>query len=100
MAHKLPLPVEQEAALLLRVLNRGGYSPVASAYCPESFGNWLIDFTGPSDGLRLLKDRNSFSFEGERSVLESANLWQFATAALEDLTLRVEIALSNGKMSA
>jgi hypothetical protein len=100
MAHELPAPVAQEAAPLLRALHRGHYRPIASAYSPESFGNWLIDFSGPAGELRLLKDRGFFSFEGERSLLESANLWLFSTTAFSELTARVETALRNGKLAA
>jgi hypothetical protein len=100
MAHKLPAPVAQEADPLLRLLHSGHYRPVASVYSPESFGNWLINFSGPAGKLRVVKDRGQFSFEGERSVLESANLWLFSSAALSELMARVETALRDGKPSA
>jgi hypothetical protein len=94
----LPAPIQQEAAALLHRFKRSGYRPLASGYSAESFGNWFVELHGPAGALRLLKDRDFFSLEGDRSVLEPAGLWLFASRDLAVFSTKVEDALSAGKL--
>ena len=93
MSHTLPAAIMEEAEPLVRVLKRAGYRATASFYSPASFGNWYLDCKGPAGMLRVVKDKGYFSVEGERSVLEGAGLWLFATQSLSELTAKVSADL-------
>lgn len=100
MGHTLPAVVAEEAASLVRALKRAGYRVTASLYSPASFGNWYLECKGPAGTLRIVKDRGYFSMEGERSVLETAGLWLFASQSLEEFTAKVGAGLGGGRRAA
>ena len=67
--------IRADVGPLLDELAGLGYRVVASEYSPESFGNWVVDLTGPAE-FRICKDRSQFMVTAHRQSLERADLWR------------------------
>lgn len=77
MSRRLPREVEDEIGSLLSDLNEAGFSPKASLYSPEAFGNWYVDLKGPIGAFRIIKDRSQYIVDGPKTEeLEAAGLWR------------------------
>src|SRR3954451_6872222 len=77
MAHTLPPEVEHELGSLLSELNRAGFVPEGSLYSPEAFGNRYVDFAGPAERFRIIKDRSVYVIDGPtKEEREHAGLWR------------------------
>jgi hypothetical protein len=67
--------IRADIGILLEKLAGLGYRVVASEYSPESFGNWVVDLTGPS-AFRMTRDRSQFLIIADRHSMERAGLWR------------------------
>lgn len=65
--------IRADIGSLLEGLAGLGYRIVASQYSPESFGNWVVDLTGPTT-FRICKDRSQFIVTADQQSLERAGL--------------------------
>ena len=74
--HELPGEIRADIGTLLDHLAAAGFRPVGSRYEPASFGDYLVDFRGPTGSLRITRDRGQYMLEGDRGELESAGLWR------------------------
>jgi hypothetical protein len=72
--HHIHDAIRRDLGPLLSRLSELGYAPTKSEYSPHAFGNYFVDFSGPTGCLRLVRDRSQYTVEAERDSLEAAGL--------------------------
>ena len=69
-------PVAVDLAELLPSLAARGFRPSHCEYTPDSFGNYLVDFSSATRSFRIVRDRSQYSLDGVQAELSSAGLWR------------------------
>ena len=73
--NSLPPPVSSALGDLLPALAELGFSPSLDRFSPESFGNFLVTFSGPLE-FSIARDRGQLIVDGGKARLEPLGLWR------------------------
>ena len=68
--------IVEDIGPLLTELNRLGVVETASQYDAELFGDYFVDFRGPSGTFRITRDRSQYIIDGDDERLKSMGLFR------------------------